>query len=67
MMVAATQEQKAPVSAKLVANYFLKKAAAEGVTLDPMKLQKLVYIAHGWHLGLLGAPLLRSPIEAWTY
>lgn len=32
-----------------------------------MKLVKLVYIAHGWHLGLTGEPLLTEPIQAWKY
>ena len=28
---------------------------------------KLVYIAHGWHLGLLQDPLLEEPVEAWKH
>ena len=32
-----------------------------------MKLIKLVYIAHGWHLGLTGEPLLTEPIQAWKF
>ncbi len=32
-----------------------------------MKLHKLVFYAHGWHLGLLGEPLIDESIEAWPY
>lgn len=50
-----------------VANYFLDLAARDGKTLDPMKIQKLVYFAHGWNLALDNSPLVRERIEAWTY
>jgi uncharacterized phage-associated protein len=32
-----------------------------------MQLQKLVYIAHGWQLGLYGRPLVNEPVLAWKY
>jgi uncharacterized phage-associated protein len=32
-----------------------------------MKLQKLVFYAHGWHLGLQHAPLIDEQVEAWQY
>ena len=32
-----------------------------------MQLLKLVYIAHGWTLGLYGRPLIRDDIQAWQY
>lgn len=53
--------------ARAVANYFLKLAKSEGRFLDPMGIQKLVYFAHGWHLAILGAPLVNQAIEAWDY
>jgi uncharacterized phage-associated protein len=53
--------------ARAIANYLLAKAEVDQVSLDHLKLQKLVYIAHGWHLGLFGTPLIRQLIEAWTY
>jgi uncharacterized phage-associated protein len=49
------------------ANFFLSKGAAEGVPIDPLKLQKLVYFAHGWHLAVTGEPLIDDPVEAWPY
>lgn len=54
-------------SARAVANEFLELARREGLYLDPMKLQKLVYFAHGWHLAVTGKPLLKETIEAWAY
>ncbi|MEO6096735.1 MAG: type II toxin-antitoxin system antitoxin SocA domain-containing protein [Fibrobacteria bacterium] len=54
-------------SAKAVANYFLGKAEAEGEKLSPMKIQKLVYFAHGWHLAIYGRPLIDEEIQAWQY
>lgn len=50
-----------------VANWFLARAEDEGKTLDPMKLQKLIYFAHGWALALTGVPLLKERPQAWEY
>lgn len=50
-----------------VANYFLDKAEAECVPITPLKLIKLVYIAYGWVLALLGRRLFEEPIEAWKH
>ena len=54
-------------SAKAVANHFLDLAERDGTTLNPMKIQKLVYIAHGWHLAIMEKPLIHESVEAWTY
>lgn len=49
-----------------VANYFIKKSNDSGDYMTTMKLLKLVYIAHGWHLALAdGEPLIGEKIEAW--
>ena len=50
-----------------VANRFLTLAKENDDTLTPMQLLKLVYIAHGWMLGLYGRPLIHDEIEAWQY
>ena len=54
--------QRAPYTAKAIANYFLAKQC-----LTQMKLHKLVYYAQGWHLGITGQPLLDETLEAWQY
>lgn len=56
-----------PLPAKAVANYFIELAKSEQVSITQMKIQKLVYIAHGWHLALLERPLVRERIEAWRW
>lgn len=55
-----------PYDANTVANYFIEKAD-ESQRLTPMKLLKLVYFAHGWHLAIYDQPLIRDPVEAWEY
>lgn len=52
---------------KVVANRFLELARDANDTLTPMQLLKLVYIAHGWMLGLHGRPLIRDDVQAWQY
>lgn len=54
-------------SPSTVANYFLERAAGEGRALTPMQVIKLVYIAHGWHLGYFRQPLISEQVEAWQY
>ncbi len=53
-------------TAKEVANCFLSKYKKHGIT--PLKIQKLVYVAHGWHLALYNKPLVDDEyVEAWQY
>jgi len=53
-------------SAKAAANYFLSKYRKHGIT--PLKIQKLVYIAHGWHLAYFDKPLVEDEdAEAWEF
>jgi uncharacterized phage-associated protein len=56
-----------PYDPKAIANYFLSAAEAKGESLTPMKLQKLVYFANGWHLALKDEPLINEQVEAWPY
>lgn len=49
-----------------IANYFLHKYGAD-YHITPMKLVKLVYIAHGWHLGITDSALIDENPEAWKY
>lgn len=62
-------------SAFAVANYFLSLAKHSGEEITPLKIQKLVYIAHGYHLAFTardnppnGLPLVDDEFaEAWQY
>ena len=47
---------------RAVANEFLKLNNGQ---MNQMKLQKLVYLSHGWNLAINGAPLVAGRIEAW--
>src|ERR1700733_10714172 len=53
--------------ARTVANYFLDLADRDSIAITPLKLQKLVYLAHGWSLAFRSKPLVRQNIEAWRY
>ncbi len=52
---------------RAVANYFLDLAEREGQQIDPLKIQKLVYYAHGWHLALRKRALITETVEAWKF
>jgi uncharacterized phage-associated protein len=56
-----------PYNAKTIADWFLIRAARDGESLTQMKLQKLVYIAHGWCLAIRNAPLISDKVEAWRW
>lgn len=50
-----------------IANRFVHIAKEESKTLTVMQLLKLVYLAHGWHLGVFGEPLIKEQVQAWKY
>jgi uncharacterized phage-associated protein len=54
-------------TALAVANTLIQRAKERGRTLTPMQIIKLVYICHGWMLGLYSRPLVRDPVAAWRY
>ncbi|GAB1260789.1 Panacea domain-containing protein [Aurantivibrio plasticivorans] len=54
-------------SALSVAEYVLNKGRESDINFTPMQVIKLVYLCHGWMLGLLGRPLIDEEIEAWRY
>ncbi len=56
-----------PFSSAAVANAFLTRSFKEDIPIDPMKMQKLVYIAHGYVLVDHDAPLVDELFEAWTF
>jgi len=49
-----------------IADYFLY-IGRDDQTMTPMKLIKLVYIAHGWNLGLNNEELINESVQAWKY
>ncbi|TMU73936.1 DUF4065 domain-containing protein [Pseudomonas fluorescens] len=54
-------------SAKSIANYFLELAESSDQSLSSLKLQALVYYAHGWHAGYTGRALLNEKVQAGPY
>ena len=60
-------------SSLTVADYLLdrgknkKNADQQPITLKTLQLIKLVYLCHGWMLGLYGKPLLVESVEVWRY
>ena len=57
-------------SALSVANYFVDKSLKETKALKPLKLMKLVYIAHGYMLAMLGYSVFSKrfdKVEAWKF
>lgn len=55
------------LSSRTVANHLVRLAQNAGRSLTPMQVLKLVFLCHGWMLGLYGRPLIRDRIEAWKY
>ena len=56
-----------PYPAKVIAYAFVKRGIEEGIPVTQMKLQKMVYFAHGIHLALYGNPLIKETFQAWKY
>jgi uncharacterized phage-associated protein len=54
-------------SAKAVANAFLVAAKEQKVSISNMKLQKLLFFAHGIYLVTQKVPLIAEHPEAWQY
>ena len=64
-----TQAQSAPSTAMAIANWFLLKSREEPEypACDQLKLIKLVYYAHAWHLGNGAGRLFNEDVEAWPH
>lgn len=50
-----------------VANTILNKAHEEGVEINHLKLQKLMYLLHGWFMAVHKRGLLPEVFEAWEH
>lgn len=58
-----TQQNHVYHDAREIANWFI----IYGDFLNPMQIIKLVYMSHGWMLGLQNRPLFRQRAVAWRY
>jgi uncharacterized phage-associated protein len=56
-----------PYDPRAVANTFLDLALDAERTVTHLKMQKLVYIAHGWNLVVNERPLVKDDVEAWRH
>ncbi len=56
-----------PYPASAIAYAFVKKAIEAGESITQMKVQKMVYFAHGYHLAKYGKPLIQESFEAWKF
>jgi uncharacterized phage-associated protein len=59
--------QVPPYDPRALANRFLALAQRDGEKLDHLKLQKLLYLLHGWSLFFTNNPMLREFVEAWEH
>ena len=53
--------------ARSVANSLIERGMADSAALTPLQIMKLVYISHGWMLGLYNKSLFKQPVLAWLY
>ena len=65
----AENQAAPPTSAAGAANYFLDKGHKEPFLpiIDQMKLQKLLFYSHAWHLAMRYSPLFAEDFEAWPW
>jgi uncharacterized phage-associated protein len=67
MLNSMQQRNAPPYDALSVANFMLGSAKSNNLGLSPMQVQKLVYFAHGWNLGLKDSRLIEQSVEAWEW
>lgn len=56
-----------PMNASQLASELVRRRWARGQSTTNLDLQKLAYFCHGWHLALLGTPLVNEEFEAWRF
>jgi len=54
-------------SAAAIANMFLALGERDGIPISQMKLQKLLFYAHSWHLAIKNQALFDEDFEAWAW
>lgn len=66
--VAPREKPRAPYPALAVCREIMKMKEEKGIEkITPLKLIKLVYLCHGFHLALTNKPLINEKVEAWKY
>ena len=63
------KRERGSYDARAIANWFIKRSAEDDEQDDKTQLQllKLVFLAHGWMLGIHGKPLISQTIRAWRH
>ena len=63
------EENLEKYEARDIAKFFIECAESEGRNdMSPLKIQKLVYFAHGMYLAMTGGkPLIEEDVYAWIY
>ncbi len=57
----------APYTPIVISKALVERAGMDDARIDPLKLQKLLFFAHGWHLAIRSRPLLTESFAAWEY
>lgn len=52
---------------RAIANAIIAVGDSYGLTFTNLQMQKLVYLAHGYHLRATGKPLVSEQFEAWDF
>lgn len=56
-----------PHDARAIANLILDRFDSEKYSISNKKINKLIFLCHGFCLVRLGRPLIRNHFEAWTH
>lgn len=56
-----------PYTPGAVVNFFLDKSEKDKSPITPMKMQKLIYFAHGWNHAFYDSGLIDESIQAWEF
>jgi uncharacterized phage-associated protein len=67
LKVVADQTNSEKLSDRDIANTFIWLASKTDVEINVYKLQKLVYYAQAWYLGVYGIPLFDRDFQAWIH
>jgi len=63
----AVRRMSSAVPASAVARHLIENSGNHSGELTPLKLMKLVYLSHAWHLALRDQDLIQEEVQAWQY